>query len=57
MKNAVLKDRFFFHTVYGNEGSLCTTVLATAVILFLIWRKTKKMSPETNIQTGRPPED
>ena len=38
------KDGFFYNTVYGNEGSLCTTVLYAVVILFLIWRRTKKDS-------------
>lgn len=36
------KDTFFFNTVYGNEGSWCTTIvflISIAVILYMWKRK------------------
>ena len=40
------KANFFFDPVYGNEGSLCTTVVCSITLLILLWLNAKKEAKE-----------
>ena len=45
-------DTFFFNTVYGNEGALCTTLVTVVMIILLIDMTAKDKGKEITLQAS-----